>query len=90
MREINFKDENGNNINISLMGFFRVPQLEKEFIMYSLVDDDETNEDGHVILGEVVREGGDVQILGIESNEKDLVVAYYNEIETQLGGNIDE
>lgn len=90
MEEINFKDENGNNMNISLMGFFRVPQLEKEFIMYSLVDDDETNDEGHVILGEVVRENGDVQILGIESNEKDLVVAYYNEIETQLGGNIDE
>lgn len=57
--------------------------------MYSLVDD-ETNDEGHVILGEVVRENGDVQILGIESSEKDLVVAYYNEIETQLGGNIDE
>ena len=31
-----------------------------------------------------------MQILGIESSEKDLVVAYYNEVITQLGGNEDE
>ena len=58
--------------------------------MYAFVDDDDNNSDGRVLLGEVIRENGDMQILGIESSEKDLVVAYYNEVITQLGGNEDE
>lgn len=90
MKEINFKDENGHNMNISVIGYFKVDELEKEFIMYGLVDDDTSNEEGHVILGEVVRDGNDVQILGIESDEKDLVLAYYNEIDVQIGGNDNE
>ena len=35
MKDIKYKDENGKEMTISLMGFFKVPELEKEFIMYS-------------------------------------------------------
>lgn len=90
MKDFNYVDSKGNVMNVSVMGFFRIPDLEKEFIMYAFVDDDNNNSDGRVLLGEVIRENGDVQILGIESSEKDLVVAYYNEVITQLGGNEDE
>lgn len=90
MKDFNYVDSKGNVMNVSVMGFFRIPDLEKEFIMYAFVDDDDNNSDGRVLLGEVIRENGDMQILGIESSEKDLVVAYYNEVITQLGGNEDE
>ena len=90
MKEINYKDENGNNINVSVMGFFRIAELEKEFIMYSFIDDNNSNDEGLVLLGEVLRDGDDIQIVGIESSEKEMVIAYYNEITEQLGGNIDE
>ena len=90
MKDFNYVDSKGNVMNVSVMGFFRIPELEKEFIMYAFVDDDDNNSDGRVLLGEVIRENGDMQILGIESSEKDLVVAYYNEVITQLGGNEDE
>lgn len=90
MKDFNYVDSKGNVMNVSVMGFFRIPDLEKEFIMYAFVDDDDNNYDGRVLLGEVIRENGDMQILGIESSEKDLVVAYYNEVITQLGGNEDE
>lgn len=90
MKDFNYVDSKGNVMNVSVMGFFRIPELEKEFIMYAFVDDDENNSDGRVLLGEVIRENSDMQILGIESSEKDLVVAYYNEVITQLGGNEDE
>ena len=90
MKDFNYVDSKGNVMNVSVMGFFRIPDLEKEFIMYAFVDDDDNNSDGRVLLGEVIREHGDMQILGIESSEKDLVVAYYNEVITQLGGNEDE
>lgn len=90
MKDFNYVDSKGNVMNVSVMGFFRIPDLEKEFIMYAFVDDDDNNSDGRVLLGEVIRENGGMQILGIESSEKDLVVAYYNEVISQLGGNEDE
>ena len=90
MKEITIKDKDGNNLNISVIGFFRIPELEKEFVMYGLVDDDETKENGHVLLGEVIREEDNIRIEGIESEEKDLVVAYYNEVINQIGGNENE
>ena len=85
MKEITIKDNDGNNLNISVIGFFRIPELEKEFVMYGLVDDDETKENGHVLLGEVIREEDNIRIEGIDSEEKDLVVAYYNEVINQIG-----
>ena len=90
MKDIKYKDENGKEMTISLMGFFKVPELEKEFIMYSFTDNDINNDFGHVLLGEVVRENDEIQILGIESEEKELVVAYYNEVINQIGGTSDE
>lgn len=90
MQDIKFIDENGKEITISVIGFFRVDELEKEFIMYSLTDDDSSNDMGYVLLGEVVRYDGIVQILGIESEERDMVLAYYNEISKQIGGNENE
>lgn len=87
MKEITYKDAEGNIMNVSLIGFFRIPDLEKEFIMYGLMDDDSTNENGYVMLGEVVKnENNEYQILGIDPNEKEMVLAYYNEISDQVGG----
>ena len=59
--------------------------LEKKYIMYGLINEDESKETGAVLLGEVVGEGEDIKVLGILPEEKDMVVAYYNEISTQLG-----
>ena len=90
MEDIKFVNENGKKITISLMGFFRVTGLDKEFIMYSIVDDNISNDEGDVLLGEVVRDNDTIQILGIDEEEVDMVVAYYNEISKQIGGSKDE
>jgi len=90
MKEIIYKDKNGNNVTASVLGFFKIEELNKEFVMYSIVDDNVEEDDCVILLGEVVREDDDVQILGIDENEKDLVVAYYNEIASQIGGSNDE
>ncbi len=82
---IKVKDQNGNKIEVSMLGMFRIPELEKKYIMYGLVDDDPYNENGGVLLGEVLGEGEDMQIGGILPEEKDLVVSYYNEISNQVG-----
>lgn len=90
MKDLKVKDSKGNDFNISLIGFFRIPDIEKEYIMYSLTDENPNNDTGHVLLGEVVRDEENIQILGILENEKDMVVAYYNEISNQIGGSEDE
>lgn len=79
-------NSNGTESEIDLIGFFRVPQLEKEYAMYSLLDNDPDNSMGGVLLGEVIRfDNGEIKILDILREEVDLVVAFYNEISTQIG-----
>ena len=91
MREINYKNDDGKTINVSVMGYFRIAELEKEFIMYSQVDDDSCNDTGHILIGKVIKENDyDYKIVGVKSNEKDMVLAYYNEISEQVGGSKDE
>lgn len=88
MIELTVKNQFNNDITISLIGTFQIPTLEKEFIIYSLVDDNPDNTEGEIILGEIIRENNDIQVLGIESEEKDLVVAFYNEISKQIGDEV--
>lgn len=86
MEDIKFINEKGDNITVSLLGFFSIPDLEKEYIMYGITDDNKNNEFGKVLLGETKRTKNNIQILGILPTERDLVVAYYNEIANQIGG----
>ena len=83
---LKYTNANGENINVENIGFFTIPELDKEYIMYSLTDDNKENDMGHVLLGEVIRNEDNIQILGILSEEKDLVVAFYNEISKQIVG----
>lgn len=79
-------EKDGIKVEISSIGTFKVPDLNKEYIMYSLIDNNENNIDGKMLIGEVIEEDNAKKIVGIKPEEKELVVAYYNEISTQLGG----
>lgn len=86
MKDIKYTDADGNIMNVSVIGFFRIPYLEKEFVMYGLVDDDNSNDNGYVLLGEVIKNSeNQFQIVGIDPSEKEMVLAYYNEISEQVG-----
>ena len=85
-KHITVTNEQGQNINISVIGSFRIPDLEKEFMMYSMVDENEDNSLGAVLLGEVIRDGDKIEVVGVRDDEKEMVVAYYNEISEQMGG----
>lgn len=80
-------DANGVEISVDVVGFFQVPDLNKEYIMYSITDNNPDVEMGSIIIGEVIKneEEGTMQILDIREDEQDLVVAFYNEISTQIG-----
>ena len=85
-KHITVTNEQGQNINISVIGTFRIPDLEKEIMMYSMVDENKDNSLGAVLLGEVIRDGLKTEVVGVRDDEKDMVVAYYNEISEQMGG----
>ena len=83
-KEITIKDENQNDIVISVLGEFKIDALEKEFIMYSIVNMDEDVTDGRIIIGEVIRDNDNVQVVGIKEEEKELVLAFFYEITEQI------
>lgn len=84
-KEIIVKNENQEDVEISVLGGFGIEELKKEFIMYSIINKDDNSDQGLVLIGEVVRDGDNVQILGIKEEEKELVSEFYNEIANQLG-----
>ena len=87
MNEIKVKNEEGKEITIKSLGTFRIEELGKEYVMYSLNDDKPETELGAILLGELVQdENGNYQVLGILDSEREMVVAFYNEIATQVGG----
>ena len=83
---MNFTDQNGNVMNIEAIKIFKIDELGKEYIIYSITDNDDSNPDGELLFGEIIRNDDSIQILGILPNEENIVIAYYNEIKNQLGG----
>lgn len=80
------KNEKGEIVSVKVLGFFKIGSLDKEYVMYSIMDDNPDSKMGAVLLGEVIRgEGNTIQILDLLEEEIDMVVAAYNEIATQIG-----
>ena len=83
---MNFTDSNNNIMNIEAIKIFKIDELGKEYIIYSIMDNDDSNPDGEVLFGEILRGDDSIQVLGILPEDEDIVIAYYNEIKNQLGG----
>lgn len=83
---MNYTDQNGNTMNIEAIKIFKIDELGKEYIIYSITDNDDSNLEGELLFGEIIRNDDFIQILGILPDEEDIVIAYYNEIKNQLGG----
>ena len=83
---MNYTDQNGNVMNIEAIKIFKIDELGKEYIIYSITDNDDSNLEGELLFGEIIRNDDSIQILGILPNEENIVIAYYNEIKNQLGG----
>lgn len=84
------KNENGEIVSVKVLGFFKIESLGKEYVMYSIMDDNPDSKMGAILLGEVIREDDStIQILDLLEEEIDMVVAAYNEIAVQIGGKFD-
>ena len=83
---MNFTDLNNKPMNIEAIKIFKIDELGKEYIIYSIMDNDDSNPEGEILFGEILRGDDSIQVLGILPEEEDIVIAYYNEIKNQLGG----
>ena len=83
---MNFTDSNNNTMNIEAIKIFKIDELGKEYIIYSIIDNNDSNPEGELLFGEIVRNDDSIQVLGILPDDEDIVIAYYNEIRNQLGG----
>ena len=82
--KFNVKNELGETIKAYFLGFFSVPGLDKEYAIYTIVDDNPLSKDGAILLGEVIRDNENITILGIEEDEIDIVTKCYREISEGL------
>ncbi len=55
-------------------------------MMYSRLDQNEENSLGAILIGELLREDDKLVVTGVPEEEKEMIVAYYNEISEQMGG----
>ena len=83
---MNYTDQNGKVMNIEAIKIFKIDELGKEYIIYSIIDNNDSNPEGELLFGEIVRNDDSIQVLGILPDDEDIVIAYYNEIRNQLGG----
>ena len=90
MNDYKVTNEQGEEISASFLGFFSVPGLEKEYAMYTINDDNPNSELGAILLGEVVKDNDNMQILGIEESEQAAVLAVYKDLSKQIGDEEDE
>lgn len=83
----NVIDENGNEIKIDIIMQFRIEELGKEYIVFT-VNDDGTSKDAFINITELIKdEKGDYQIKLIPENETNMVLTFYDGIRDAICGN---
>lgn len=73
------KDENDNDLTVELLLSFKLEELGKEYIVYT-INDDNVSEDVTVLISEIAYENGIQKIVPIKEEEKEMVLAFYNDI----------
>ena len=83
----NVIDENGNEIKIDIIMQFRIEELNKEYVIFT-INDDGVSEDVYINITELEKnENGEYQIKMIPENEKNMVLAFYDSIRDSIHGN---
>lgn len=76
---ITIKDEQNNDLVIELLLNFKIETLGKEYIAYT-INDNNVSETVLVYISEIIYENGIQKIIPIKDEEKELVLSFYNDI----------
>jgi Protein of unknown function (DUF1292). len=78
-----FRDETGNNIEIEILMGFKIEELDKEYIVYT-VNDDESTPTVTILISQIIDDGDIPRIVSIPETEKELVVLLYNDLKASI------
>ena len=76
-------NEFGEEITIELLFNFEIKELNKNYVVYTLNDDD-VSEDVNVLISEMYYEDKTPRIKSIDESEKEMVVLFYNNIKNSI------
>lgn len=70
------RNENNEELTIELLFNFKIEDIGKEYIVYTVNDDGVSNNVG-VIISEIIYNEGIPQIVPIDESEKEMVLLFY-------------
>lgn len=85
IESITVVNENDEKIKINILIQFKVEELNREYIAYT-VNDDGVSEDVQVFITGIKEENGEAKLVLIPEQEKTLVLAVYDNIRDNLAG----
>ena len=83
IQQLGVIDEQGNEYSVKVIFSFRIEELGKEYMVYT-VNDDGTTETEPVYIVEVCEENGQAKVKYIPENEKNLVLTFYDHIRDSI------
>lgn len=75
--------EDGSILTIEILIGFKVEEYDKQYVAYTL-NDDNVSETVNVFINEIDYSGDKPRISGIKEEEKERVIAIYNEIKNNI------
>lgn len=77
------KNEKGEDVVIELLMTFSVEKTNKNYVVYT-INDDETNAKATILISEIQQKEDKVVVVDIPEEEKELVINCYNDIKNSL------
>ena len=78
-------NEDGESININIIMQFRIEELDKQYIVYT-VNDDGVSEKFRVLIAETTNEDGKYALKKIPENEVKTVLMFYDNVRDTISG----
>lgn len=74
--EYKFKSQD-KTITVEALKIFDVKELNKKYVVYGIVDDNNENTKANLMIGELIENNGDYQVMGIKTEEKDIALSLF-------------
>lgn len=76
-------NEVGQSVKIEIIGRFRIAEVDREYIIYTL-NDDNISDEVIVLIAQVKIENSKMKLLSIPDKERNMVVAFFNSIKNNI------
>ena len=77
------RDVEGNELNIEILITFRVEELNKKYVVYT-IDDDGVSEEVTLLINEFIIENNQPKVVPIPKEEVNLVLTFYNNLRENI------